>query len=279
MYRIRFHGRGGQGMKTASRILGSAFFRAGYEVQDAPRYGAERRGAPIFAYVRAAHQPIYERGVMRRPDLVVVADDSLIAVSANEILQGVDSHTILLVVGNEAPEVWKDRLNIPGTVLALPHETADASELRFLGTVCAGAAACLVGVLSREILQQAIREELAPLGEAVIARSVALADAAWQNMDAHAGTSPPSVTQPSMPASPASRSRPGCGARCGQSSTTTIATAAGGFAANSARTAPSRSAPMALHISTTTIARAAWCVLRNARRMPSTSSPSREQTS
>ena len=54
MFRIRFHGRGGQGMKTASRILGTAFFNAGYEVQDAPRYGAERRGAPIFAYVRAA---------------------------------------------------------------------------------------------------------------------------------------------------------------------------------------------------------------------------------
>ena len=54
MFRIRFHGRGGQGMKTASRILGSAFFLEGYEVQDAPRYGAERRGAPIFAYVRAA---------------------------------------------------------------------------------------------------------------------------------------------------------------------------------------------------------------------------------
>ena len=57
MYRIRFHGRGGQGMKTASRILGSAFFAEGYEVQDAPRYGAERRGAPIFAYVRAARAP------------------------------------------------------------------------------------------------------------------------------------------------------------------------------------------------------------------------------
>ena len=47
MYRIRFHGRGGQGIKTASRILGSAFFAEGFEVQDAPRYGAERRGAPI----------------------------------------------------------------------------------------------------------------------------------------------------------------------------------------------------------------------------------------
>ena len=47
MFRIRFHGRGGQGMKTASRILGTAFFKTGYEVQDAPRYGAERRGAPF----------------------------------------------------------------------------------------------------------------------------------------------------------------------------------------------------------------------------------------
>ena len=56
MFRIRFHGRGGQGIKTASRILGSAFFRQGFEVQDAPVYGAERRGAPVFAYVRAARE-------------------------------------------------------------------------------------------------------------------------------------------------------------------------------------------------------------------------------
>jgi pyruvate ferredoxin oxidoreductase gamma subunit len=54
MYRIRFHGRGGQGMKTAGRILGTAFFLTGFEVQDAPRYGAERWGAPIFAYVCAS---------------------------------------------------------------------------------------------------------------------------------------------------------------------------------------------------------------------------------
>ena len=67
MYRIRFHGRGGQGMKTASRILGSAFFNEGFEVQDAPRYGAERRGAPIFAYVRADRSEIRERGVILRP--------------------------------------------------------------------------------------------------------------------------------------------------------------------------------------------------------------------
>jgi 2-oxoacid:acceptor oxidoreductase gamma subunit (pyruvate/2-ketoisovalerate family) len=94
MYRIRFHGRGGQGMKTASRVLGSAFFCAGFEVQDAPRYGAERRGAPIFAYVRAARGPINERGIIRCPDLVVVADDSLPGVPAAAVLAGMDEQAL-----------------------------------------------------------------------------------------------------------------------------------------------------------------------------------------
>ncbi|MBI3373981.1 MAG: 2-oxoacid:acceptor oxidoreductase family protein [Betaproteobacteria bacterium] len=82
MFRIRLHGRGGQGIKTAGRVLGSAFFREGFEVQDAPRYGAERRGAPIFSYVRADRSPIDERGVISRPDLVLVADESLVQVPA-----------------------------------------------------------------------------------------------------------------------------------------------------------------------------------------------------
>ena len=49
MYRIRIHGRGGQGIKMASRVLGTALFRCGFTVQDAPKYGAERRGAQISA--------------------------------------------------------------------------------------------------------------------------------------------------------------------------------------------------------------------------------------
>ena len=89
MFRVRFHGRGGQGMKTASRILGTAFFLAGYEVQDAPRYGAERRGAPIFAYVRADKKSINERGIIAHPDLVVVADDSLVPLPAAGVLEGI----------------------------------------------------------------------------------------------------------------------------------------------------------------------------------------------
>lgn len=187
MYRIRFHGRGGQGMKTASRILGTAFFLEGYEVQDAPRYGAERRGAPIFAYVRASRQAIHERGIIRQPDLVVVADDSLLPVPAAGVLQGVAARTVLLINSDEAPEVWRHRLNVTGLLLTLPAEAAEQAELRFVGAACAGAAARLVGAISRHSLEQAVREELGTLGSEVIAHNLEKALAAYDLMATRAG--------------------------------------------------------------------------------------------
>jgi pyruvate ferredoxin oxidoreductase gamma subunit len=190
MYRIRFHGRGGQGMKTASRILGTAFFLAGYEVQDAPRYGAERRGAPIFAYVRADRSVINERGVITHPDLVIVADDSLVPVPAAGVTAGISQHTILLINSADSEAIWKQRLNLEGVVLILPvaADLVDKADLPYAGATCAGAAACLTGVISREHLQQAIRQELAGLGEAVVEKNIKNALNAYQSMQAHAGT-------------------------------------------------------------------------------------------
>lgn len=189
MYRIRFHGRGGQGIKTASRMLGKAFFLAGFEVQDAPRYGAERRGAPIFAYVRASRTLVQERGIVRRPDLVIVADDTLVAIPAAGVLLGVTANTVLLISSPERPEVWKERLNFPGLVLTLPVAAGltDLLELKFIGAACAGAAARLVGVISRDSLAQAIQEELAALREAVVAKDLEVALGAFDRMAEHTG--------------------------------------------------------------------------------------------
>ena len=72
MISIRFHGRGGHGMKTASRILGSAAFISGRHAQDSPIYGAERRGAAVAAFTRVSDAPILERGVIAHPDVIVV---------------------------------------------------------------------------------------------------------------------------------------------------------------------------------------------------------------
>lgn len=183
MYRIRFHGRGGQGIKTASRILGSAFFLQGYEVQDAPRYGAERRGAPIFAYVRAATQTIQERGIIREPDLIIVADDSLLPMPAAGVLQGITARTIFLIHSGEAPETWRHRLNIAGPLLILPAQ----AEQRFVGTALAGAAARLVGVITSSVLEQAVRMELAGLGKETLTANLDQALAAYERMAPNAG--------------------------------------------------------------------------------------------
>jgi pyruvate ferredoxin oxidoreductase gamma subunit len=185
MYRIRLHGRGGQGIKTASRILGSAFFAAGYEVQDAPRYGAERRGAPIFAYVRASRRPIHERGVIRRPDLVVVADDTLVRIPAAGVTAGCGARTVLLISSSEAPEAWRQRLRLEGPILNLPSEIAAQEDPR--GAACATAAARLVGVIDREALESAIREELAPLGPAAVEDELSRAGSGWHALAEQAG--------------------------------------------------------------------------------------------
>jgi len=189
MYRIRLHGRGGQGMKTAGRILGTAFFLEGFEVQDAPRYGAERRGAPIFAYVRAARRVINERGIIRRPDLVVVADDTLVPIPAAGVLSGISEPAVLLISSGIKPETWQERLKFPGLVLTLPAaaEGEDRLASRFIGAACTGAAARLVGVISRVSLAQAIRDELAPLGETVVGKNLAKALEAYDLMAPHTG--------------------------------------------------------------------------------------------
>jgi len=184
MYRIRFHGRGGQGMKTASRILGTAFFLEGFEVQDAPRYGAERRGAPIFAFVRASRQTIKERGIIHRPDLIVVAEESLISIAAAGVLGGVSEHAVLLVNSKEEPGVWKDRLNLRCHVLTMPAapKGKDLLKFRFISAACAGAAARLVPVISRASLEQAIYIELGALKKKVLKKNLQQAMAAYDLM-------------------------------------------------------------------------------------------------
>ena len=184
MYRIRIHGRGGQGIKMASRVLGTALFRAGFTVQDAPKYGAERRGAPIFSTVRADHQAINERGVIQQPDLVVVADDTLLAVPAAGTLQGVGADTVVLINSHDTADTWRHRLNLAATLEILPvaEEVEDRAELPHIGATCAGAAACLLGVIEEEVLAEAIEEELQELGPDIVARNRDNALAAYAAM-------------------------------------------------------------------------------------------------
>ncbi len=75
---IRWHGRGGQGAKTASLLLADAAFNTGKYIQGFPEYGPERMGAPITAYNRISNTPITVHSNIYEPDYVVVVDDSLL---------------------------------------------------------------------------------------------------------------------------------------------------------------------------------------------------------
>ena len=80
MIEIRWHGRGGQGAKTASLLLADAAFNTGKYIQGFPEYGPERMGAPITAYNRISDNPITIHSNIYEPDYVVVVEDTLLEV-------------------------------------------------------------------------------------------------------------------------------------------------------------------------------------------------------
>ncbi len=75
---IRWHGRGGQGAKTASLLLADVAFSTGKYVQGFPEYGPERMGAPITAYNRISDEKIRVHSNIHTPDYVVVVDQTLL---------------------------------------------------------------------------------------------------------------------------------------------------------------------------------------------------------
>ena len=117
--RIRFHGRGGQGAKVASRALGSAAFYEGYYAQDFPLYGAERRGAPIAAFTRISDEPILERGIIFEPDIVIIIDETLLNDPIAMPLSGVKEGGVVFINTTYQTDKAKARYKISANVITL----------------------------------------------------------------------------------------------------------------------------------------------------------------
>jgi pyruvate ferredoxin oxidoreductase gamma subunit len=178
MLRIRFHGRGGQGAKTASRILGDSAFVEGLNVQDSPVYGAERRGAPVTAFTRISDDAIMERGYIFDPDIVVIMDETLLNDPLANALQGIRSGGILFVNSGQQP----DRILVAGENVRVITLDITGLALTFLGrtvtsAASAAAAARLSSKISREALLGGVESELQELGVAkeTIEKNVELA--------------------------------------------------------------------------------------------------------
>lgn len=108
MIEIRWHGRGGQGAKTASLLLADAAFNTGKYIQGFPEYGPERMGAPLTAYNRISDTPITIHSNIYEPDYVVVVDDTLLDVV--DVTAGLKESGAIVINTTKSPEVLKESL-------------------------------------------------------------------------------------------------------------------------------------------------------------------------
>ncbi len=106
---IRWHGRGGQGAKTASLLLADAAFNTGKYIQGFPEYGPERMGAPITAYNRISNTPIRIHSNIYESDYVVVVDDSLL--EAVDVTAGLKPDGAIVINTTKSGNELKPLLN------------------------------------------------------------------------------------------------------------------------------------------------------------------------
>ena len=105
---IRWHGRGGQGAKTASLLLADAAFNTGKYIQGFPEYGPERMGAPITAYNRISDAPITIHSNIYEPDYVVVVDDTLL--TSVPVTAGLKKEGAIVINTTKSPEQLRELL-------------------------------------------------------------------------------------------------------------------------------------------------------------------------
>lgn len=114
---IRFHGRGGQGAKTAAAFLAEAAQESGKFIQSFPEYGAERQGAPVRAFTRISDSPIQIHCGITNPDIVVVIDPTLI--KSIPVASGLKEDGFMLVNSVESPQAIRGHTGWQGQLVVI----------------------------------------------------------------------------------------------------------------------------------------------------------------
>lgn len=159
MKEVRFHGRGGQGVVTAARVLASAMFNEGKNVQAFPVFGLERRGSPVEAFLRySVNEPIPVRTYVHNPDCIVVFDPTLF--KTVKLLDGLKQDGLVII--NTSMDQSMLDLNVKKA--AVVNATSIALEtlgLPVVNTVMCGAFAAATKEVSISSVLKAIEERFA----------------------------------------------------------------------------------------------------------------------
>ena len=163
---IRWHGRGGQGGVTSAELVAKAAINEGKYAQAFPAFGAERRGAPVLAFVRISdNKPIRVRAEVTEPDLVVVLDPSLLRVV--NVTSGLKANGMLIVNTKKQPEQLRQESDF-NCSLATVDATKIARELlgvTIVNTSMIGALLRATGVVSLESLIEPLKDRFGRLAE------------------------------------------------------------------------------------------------------------------
>ncbi len=128
MIEVRWHGRAGQGVVTASQLLAEVMAKEGKHVQAFPHFGAEKRGAPIEAYTRISDREIRIHSEVEKPDMVIVTDPTLIG--QVNLTAGTDDNTYFLFNATFEPARIKDKLGISsGKIFSVDATTIALEEI------------------------------------------------------------------------------------------------------------------------------------------------------
>src|SRR5512133_1097792 len=174
MFEIRIHSRGGQGGVTAARLLAMAALHDGKYATAAPFYGAERRGAPIVSFVRIDDKPIKVYSQIKKPDMVIVLDASVMDVV--DVLQGLKTGGRVFINSQQKKEFsGYASSNVDLTGIALKEKLV-VSGSPILNTPVIGALAKM-GIVSVDSAKKAIREMFTD------ERNVKAAEAAYKEMN------------------------------------------------------------------------------------------------
>lgn len=158
MYEIRWHGRGGQGVVTASEILASAALKENKYIQSFPDFGPERMGAPVKAFTRIDEKPINIHSQIYEPDAVVVLDPTLLGMV--NVSEGLKKDGVLVVNTKESKEEIKKKTSFPGKIFVV-DATGIALETigKPLANICGiGALSKVSGVVKKENIIKTVQE-------------------------------------------------------------------------------------------------------------------------
>ena len=184
---IVIHGRGGQGVVTASEIIAEAAFLSGnfVDVHAYPSFGAERRGAPVQAYAKLSRkEKIWDRAAIEHPNIIIVLDETVL----NQVIaSSLEKNGFFIINSDKEPKFFAEKFSLPKSIKII---VADINKLALKrGLIIDGAPMVntpILGLLSRslselnldninKVVQKRMSDEMAKLNIELIQEGFNLA--------------------------------------------------------------------------------------------------------